>query len=173
MRKVVFYIAASLDGYIASPDGSVDWLPPPPPGEDYGYADFLSTVDATLLGRTTYEQVLGFSEWPYPRLTNYVFTQNPPQEATHPSVGFVVEEPVEFVRKLRHEAGETIWLIGGSTLAAPLLAAGLVNELMLFVVPRLLGAGIPLWRQGPAQPLQLLRTHTWPDGMTLLHYNLA
>jgi dihydrofolate reductase len=174
MRKVVFYIAASLDGYIASPDGSVDWLPVPSADEDYGYAEFLNSVDATLLGRTTYEQALTFGEWPYPAQTNYVFTHNPPTEAAHPSVGFVVEEPVEFVRKLSQEAGGTIWLIGGSTLAAPLLAAGLVDELMLFVVPQLLGAGIPLWRQQDhSQPLHLLRTHTWPDGMTLLHYRLT
>ncbi|MDF7812697.1 dihydrofolate reductase family protein [Hymenobacter sp. YC55] len=173
MRKVVFYIAASLDGYIASPDGSVDWLPAPPAGEDYGYAELLATVDATLLGRTSYEQVLTFGEWPYPTLTNYVFTRNPPTEAAHPSVAFVTEEPAEFVGRLRQEAGKTIWLIGGSTLAAPLIAAGLVDELMLFVVPQLLGAGIPLWRQQThSQPLRLLRSHTWPDRMTLLHYSL-
>ncbi|UOQ66066.1 dihydrofolate reductase family protein [Hymenobacter volaticus] len=174
MRKVVFYIAASLDGFIASPDGSVDWLPAPPPGEDYGYADLLASVDTTLLGRTTYEQVLTFGEWPYSTLTNYVFTHNPPTATAHPSVEFVTEEPVEFVGKLRQEAGKAIWLIGGSTLAASLLTAGLVDEMMLFVVPHLLGDGIPLWRQqSHSQPVHLLRTHTWPDGMTLLHYNLA
>ncbi|SNC77184.1 Dihydrofolate reductase [Hymenobacter gelipurpurascens] len=173
MRNVVLYIAASLDGYIASSDGSADWLPTPPPGEDYGYEEFLSTVDATLLGRVTYEQVLTFGEWPYPTLTNYVFTHQPPTEAAHPSVQFVSTDPVEFVQLLRHEPGGTIWLIGGSTLAAPLLAAGLVDELMLFTVPLLLGAGIPLWHpQKHPQPLQLLRTHTWPDGLTLLHYRL-
>ncbi|WP_262490575.1 dihydrofolate reductase family protein [Hymenobacter roseosalivarius] len=63
--------------------------------------------------------------------------------------------------------------MGGSTLAAPLLDAELVDELMLFVVPRLLGAGIPLWRQGHSRPLKLLRTHAWPDGMVLLHYQIA
>lgn len=174
MRKVVFYIATSLDGYIASPDGLVDWLPVPSADEDYGYAEFLTSVDTTLLGRTTYEQVLTFGEWPYAAQTNYVFTHNPPTEAAHSSVEFVTEEPVEFVGKLRQEEGGTIWLIGGSTLAAPLLASGLVDELMLFVVPRLLGAGIPLWRQQDhSQPLHLLRTHTWPDGMTLLHYRLT
>ncbi|UOG74722.1 dihydrofolate reductase family protein [Hymenobacter tibetensis] len=172
MRRVVFYIAASLDGYIASSDGSVDWLPALA-DEDYGYAEFLASVDTTLMGRTTYEQVLTFGEWSYPTLTNYVFTRQPPAKA-HPSVGFVVEDPVEFVGKLRREAGDTIWLIGGSTLAAPLLAAGLVDELMLFVVPRLLGAGIPLWHpQEQPRALQLLHTRTWPDGMTLLHYRLT
>ncbi|WP_375434626.1 dihydrofolate reductase family protein [uncultured Hymenobacter sp.] len=174
MRKVVFYVAASLDGYIASPDGSVDWLPVPPPGEDYSYTNFMASVDATLLGRTTYDQVLTFGEWPYPALTSYVFTHNPPPETASASVEFVVEDPAEFVAKLRQKAGNTIWLVGGSMLAAPLLAAGLVDEVMLFVVPRLLGTGIPLWgQQGHPQPLKLLRTHTWPDGMTLLHYSLV
>jgi dihydrofolate reductase len=173
MRKVVIYIAASLDGYIADSEGSVDWLPPVSVDEDYGYTEFLATVDATLLGRTTYDQVLTFGEWSYPKLTNYVFTHQPPAEAAHPSVRFVTEDPAAFVRQLKQQEGGTIWLIGGSLLAAPLFAAGLVDELMLFVVPRLLGAGIPLWRQGHAQPLQLLRTHAWPDGMTLLHYQVA
>lgn len=175
MRKVVFYIAASLDGFIASEDGSVDWLPAPPEGEDYGYADFLATADATLQGRTTYEQVLTFGEWPYPALTNYVFTSQPPSsEAAPPSVQFVAEDPASFVAQLRQQPGKTIWLIGGSRLAEPLLAAGLIDELMLFVVPRLVGSGIPLWRVGrQPQPLKVLRTHTWPDGMTLLHYQLA
>ncbi|WBA41279.1 dihydrofolate reductase family protein [Hymenobacter canadensis] len=172
MRKVVLYIATSLDGYIASPDGSVEWLPTPPPGEDYGYADFLATADATLLGRATYEQVLMLGEWPYPTLTNYVFSRKPSTESPEPSVQFVSTDPVAFVTQLRQQPGGTIWLIGGSTLA--LLAAGLVDELMLFVVPRLIGAGIPLWRlQDRPQPLQLLHTQTWPDGMTLLHYRLA
>ncbi|RSK37490.1 dihydrofolate reductase family protein [Hymenobacter metallilatus] len=174
MRKVVLYIATSLDGFIASPDGSVEWLPTPPPGEDYGYADFLTTADATLLGRATYEQITTFGEWPYPTLTNYVFTRRPPYEAAHPSVQFVTDDPTRFVRELRQQPGGTIWLIGGSTLASPLLAEGLVDELMLFVVPRLIGAGIPLWRhQDHAQPLHLLRTQTWPDGMALLHYRLS
>lgn len=174
MRKIILYIATSLDGYIASPDGSVEWLPTPPPGEDYGYADFLATADTTLLGRATYEQVQTFGEWPYPTLTNYVFTRKAPTEAAHPSVTFIAEDPTEFVQKLRQEEGKTIWLIGGSTLAAPLLAAGLVDEMMLFVVPRLLGSGIPLWRlQDHQQPLKLLRTKSWPDGMALLHYQLT
>ncbi|MBC6608364.1 dihydrofolate reductase [Hymenobacter sp. BT188] len=174
MRKVVLYIAASLDGYIASPDGSVDWLPPLLPGEDYGYTEFLSTIDTTLQGRTTYEQVLTFGEWSYPELINYVFTSNPPTEAVHPSVRFVTTDTVEFVKQLRQEEGGTIWLIGGGKLVAPLLAAGQVDELMLFVVPRLLGNGIPLWQEPKhSQPLKLLRSHTWPDGMALLHYQLT
>ncbi|GAB3302267.1 dihydrofolate reductase family protein [Hymenobacter tenuis] len=173
MRKVVLYIATSLDGYIASPDGSVEWLPTPPPGEDYGYADFLATADVTLQGRATYEQVLTFGEWPYPTLTNYVFTHRPPTEPAHPSVHFVSEDPTSFVSKLKQQPGNTIWLIGGSTLAAPLLAARLIDEIMLFIVPQLLGSGITLWRPQPhPQATELLRTQTWPDGTTLLHYRL-
>ncbi|GGG44168.1 dihydrofolate reductase family protein [Hymenobacter glacieicola] len=173
MRKVVLYIATSLDGYIASPDGSVEWLPTPPPGEDYGYANFLATADATLLGRATYEQVLSFGEWPYPTLTNYVFTHRPPAEPAHASVHFITEDPTRFVTQLKQQPGNTIWLIGGSTLASPLLAAGLIDELMLFIVPQLLGSGIPLWREQPRpRALTLQRTQTWPDGTTLLHYQL-
>ena len=175
-RKVLFYIAASLDGYIATPDGGVDWLPQPSAEEvDYGYADLLASVDTTLQGRTTYEQVLTFGEWPYPSLRNYVFTHQPPTQAVHPSIEFVTENPVDFVARLRQQEGKNIWLIGGSTLAAPLLQAGVVDELLLFVMPQLLGQGIRLWQDRPLQhqPVRLLRTHTWPDGVTLLHYQLT
>ena len=171
MRKVVLYIATSLDGYIASPDGSVEWLPTA--GQDYGYAEFLASADSTLLGRATYEQVLDSGSWPYSGLTNYVFSRQPPAQAPHASVQFVSDEPVAFVQALRQQPGRTIWLIGGSTLASPLLTAGLVDELMLLVVPRVLGSGIPLWRhQAQPQTLQLLRTQTWTDGTVLLHYQL-
>lgn len=174
-RKVVLYIAASLDGYIATPDGGVDWLPQPSAAEDYGYAELLASIDTTLQGRTTYEQVVTFGEWPYPSLRNYVFTHQPPAQALHPSIQFISEDPVAFVARLRQEAGKNIWLIGGSALAAPLLTAGLVDELMLFVMPQLLGGGIPLWRDRlpQPQPVHLLRAHTWPDGVTLLHYQLT
>ncbi|NVO84898.1 dihydrofolate reductase family protein [Hymenobacter terrestris] len=176
MRKVVLYIATSLDGYIASPDGSVEWLPTA--GQDYGYAEFLASADTTLLGRATYEQVLDSGPWPYSGFTNYVFTnyvfsRKPPVLTPHASVQFVSDEPVAFVQALRQQPGRTIWLIGGSTLASPLLTAGLVDELMLLVVPRVLGSGIPLWRhQAQPQTLQMLRTQTWPDGTVLLHYQL-
>ena len=171
MRKVVLYIATSLDGYIASPDGSVEWLPTA--DQDYGYADFLASADATLLGRGTYEQILDSGAWPYGKLTNYVFSRQAPAQTPHASVQFVSDEAVDFVRELRQQPGRTIWLIGGSTLASPLLTAGLVDELMLLVVPRVLGSGIPLWRhQAQPQTLQMLRTQTWPDGTVLLHYKL-
>ena len=171
MRKVVLYIATSLDGYIASPDGLVEWLPTA--GHDYGYTEFLASADSTLLGRATYEQVLDSGPWPYASLTNYVFSRRPPAVTPHASVQFISDEPVEFVRALRQQPGRTIWLIGGSTLASPLLTAGLVDELLLLVLPRVLGSGIPLWRhQTQPQTLQMLRTQTWPDGTVLLHYQL-
>ncbi|NVO32196.1 dihydrofolate reductase family protein [Hymenobacter lapidiphilus] len=171
MRKVVLYIAISLDGYIASPDGSVEWLPTA--DQDYGYAEFLASADATLLGRGTYEQILDSGSWPYAGLTNYVFSRQSPTQTPDASVQFVSGEALAFVRELRQQPGRTIWLIGGSTLASPLLTAGLVDELMLLVVPRVLGSGIPLWRhQAQPQTLQMLRTQTWPDGTVLLHYQL-
>ncbi|UOQ75504.1 dihydrofolate reductase family protein [Hymenobacter sp. 5516J-16] len=117
--------------------------------------------------------MLSFGEWPYPTLTNYVFTHRPPAEPAHASVHFVTEDPTQFVTQLKQQPGNTIWLIGGSTLASPLLAAGLIDELMLFIVPQLLGSGIPLWREQPRpRVLTLQRTQTWPDGTTLLHYLL-
>ena len=75
MRKVIYYVAASIDGCIARENGAVDWLPHPSAEEDYGYAEFLRRIDTLMIGRKTYEQMLGFGEWPYGRRACYVLSR--------------------------------------------------------------------------------------------------
>jgi dihydrofolate reductase len=98
----ILQVATSLDGYIAKLDGSIDWLPVPEEGgEDYGYTKFYNSIEALVMGSTTYEQVLGFGDWPYPGKFSYVLTSRD-LSTTRTDVYFVkggVEEVVEDVKK--------------------------------------------------------------------------
>ncbi|SIT90881.1 dihydrofolate reductase family protein [Pontibacter indicus] len=149
MRKIILYIAASTDGYIARPDGNIDWLHDKKyniPDEDFGYSAFLQTIDTTLMGHTTYKQVLGFDmPFPYPDLKNYVFSRSAQQDTVH--VTFVRDGVVDFIERLKEQPGKDIWLIGGGQLNATLLNAGLLDEIILTYIPIILGKGIPLFSE--------------------------
>jgi dihydrofolate reductase len=166
MRPLRLYIALSLDGYIAPPDGSVDWLSAAEsPDEDYGYAQLLSGVDTTFMGYRTYAQILGFGDFPYGQLQNFVFTRQQRQPDGLP-VTFITEDPATFTRRLKAEPGGDIWLIGGGQLNALLHQAGLIDELILTYVPVVLGAGIPLFA-GAAAPTRwaLISQRHYPKGV--------
>jgi dihydrofolate reductase len=167
MRKLIVYIATSLDGYIARRDGSIDWLFE---AEDYGYPGFLETVDTLLLGRHTYEQLLGFEPYPYSGKTVYVFSRaRAGEQDAHAT--FVAPDPAAFLEALRTQPGKDIWLVGGAGLVADFQRAGLVDVWRIFVHPILLGAGIPLFApDAPEQTLVLTGTCPYPDGLVELRY---
>jgi dihydrofolate reductase len=147
MRKIILYIAASTDGYIARPDGNIDWLHDKKytiPDEDFGYTAFMQTIDTTLMGNTTYQQVLSFdATFPYPDLKTYVFSRSEHQDTE--SVSFVKDNVVDFIEQLKEQPGKDIWLIGGGQLNATVLNAGLLDEIILTYIPIILGKGIPLF----------------------------
>jgi len=148
VRKVVLYIASSLDNFIARPDGSVDWLSSPEfllPNEDYGYNDFYPTIDTTLMGNSTYKFILDQDvPFPYPDKTNYVFSRSANNHVTE-FVRFISEAPTDFVRRLKQEKGEDIWLIGGGQINSILLDKDLIDKIILTLIPMTLGEGIPLF----------------------------
>lgn len=153
MKKIKLYIAASLDGYIARPDGDLDWLTkaPNPEAEDFGYNKFLETVDTTLMGNETYKWLLNQGvEDPYPGLKNYVFTRNSTESTGF--VEYVNDEPASFAMQIREGNGKDIFLVGGGVIIASILAAGLIDEIHLTIVPVFLGKGIPLF---PTQKKEL------------------
>lgn len=168
MPEVALYIAASIDGYIARADGRIDWLRPYE-ADDYGYAEFYGSVQALIMGRKTYEQAAAFSEWPYPGKPAYVYTRGR-HTAPRPDVVFTGESPVTLLTRLYAQDVRRVWLVGGSELIGTFRALRLINEYFVFVVPVLLGDGIPLFAAGPQQALSLVETRSYPSSLALLRY---
>lgn len=162
-RKVILYIAVSLDGFIARENGSVDWLDPfNDAGTDYGYAAFLAGVDVVMMGRTTYEQVLGFGEWPYAGKECLIFSHRP--LAPDGNVRQASGSPTRVVESVRQQPGGSLWLVGGADLIEWFDREDLIDELVLSIMPVTLGKGIPLFRNAmPDRRYRLERTETFGD----------
>ena len=169
MRKVVLSAGISLDGYIARPDGAVDFLFMP---RDYSMADFFATIDTAIMGRKTLEVGLrmGGGSLPRSNMPRYVFSNSQPA-GERDGVIFVNESPVSFIDRLRQRGGKDIWLMGGGELARAFLNADLVDRLYLGVVPVLLGEGIPLFPSGfPQRDFTLMENKTYSKGLIALTY---
>ena len=175
MRKIILYIAQSLDGKIARLNGDVDWLErfPNPEDEDYGYASFYDSVDVTLMGNRTYEKILSFGlEFPYVDKENYVFTQQKGKQDTK-FVKFVGNDLVAFVREMKRETGKNIWLVGGSEINTILFNEGLIDEIYLFTMPVTVGEGIPLFTDRLVErKLNLAEVSSYSSGVILKKYRL-
>jgi len=172
MSGCVAYIAASLDGFIAADDGSVAWLETFQ-ATDYGYAEFFAGIGTLVMGRATYDRVLGFGPWPYAGKRCLVLSR---RGIAHPPEG--VEAWTGNAASLAMhlaEVNERVWVVGGGKLIAGLLTEGAITELDLFTMPVLLGRGVPLFAGGhpPAQKLRLLETRTWPNGVVRLRYEIG
>ena len=172
MRKLSLYIASSLDGYIAKPDGSIKWLEefPNPEQSDFGYSEFLKDVDTLLFGAKTYRQVLTLGEWPYADKQTFVFSRNP--QRTHDEhATFVSGDIAHFVSDLKQKDGGTIWLVGGGEINSLLLNNNLIDEIILTLVPIVLGDGIPLFaKEKLDKQLHLKDSKTFTNGMIQLTY---
>lgn len=146
--SVFFYGCVTLDGYLADKNHRLDWLHQTGSVEETGYGDFYRRMDVTLMGRRTFLEIASLDApgEVYPATRNYVFTHDPSPlpDGFTPACGDVAE----FVRKLPRE--ENIWVVGGSTILAPLLDAGLVDGMVIQLAPVLLGAGLPLFTQREA-----------------------
>jgi dihydrofolate reductase len=169
-RKIVYYVAVSADGFIARPDGGVAWLDRPRTSGDYGMAAFFKTIDTVIMGRKTYEVGLKLGQKGYAGKKNYVFsrTLRPPAKS---KIEVVSGDVGELAWKLRSEEGKHIWLVGGAELTAAFLDAGQLDELVVHVIPTLIGDGIPLIQPGQRSvELRLLSTRAYRDGVLRLHY---
>ena len=166
MRKVILFIASSLDGYIARTSGSVDWLFT---DQDYGYTDFLANIETVLMGRRTYEQVLSFGEYPYKGTQGFVFSRTRNKSDEH--VTFISGDLAGFVEGLKSGEGKDIWLVGGSELIQSCMSHDLIDEFVISVHPIILGDGIPLFR-APLQmrKLNFLNCRSFDTGLVQLVY---
>jgi dihydrofolate reductase len=169
--KCSVFIATSIDGFIARPDGALDWLPPGG-GEPHGYTEFIATVDAIVIGRKTFETVMTFDGWFY-GTTPVIVLSTILSDVTVPA-GAVCEvmagTPHEIVDRLTQHGMSHLYIDGGVTVQR-FLEAGLIQRLTITRVPVLLGSGIPLF--GPLSRdvrLEHVATRSYPSGLVQSEY---
>ena len=166
MRRVVYRVVSSLDGFIAGPNGEIDWIDADPTVD---FASFYAKVDTVLIGRRTYELTLQPGAPPWPAGWRIVVCSRTLDPAEHRKVEVIGSDLASRVASLRAESGHDVWLFGGGSLFASLLAADLVDDIELAVMPVLLGGGIPLLAHGTAR-LSLEGATTSPSGIVNVRY---
>lgn len=175
MRRIILYIATSIDGYIATPDGGVEWLEEisNPNKTDHGYNTLLDSIDIVLMGGHTYHEIIGFGvTWPYKNKVTYVVSRRNSNVTPNENVHFITEDIVSKIFELKNEAGKDIWLVGGGELTTILLNANLIDEMRLCVAPIILGQGIPLFPNKPKESLWTLKDNkTYDTGMIIATYS--
>ena len=170
MRRVHYRVAMSLDGFIAGPNGEIDWIVADP---DVDFASIYAGFETAILGRRTYEltQQPGAPPWP-PGWDIYVVSRTL-RPSDHPSVQIIGEEIESTITHLRAKSGRDIWLFGGGVLAASLLAMDLVDVVEIAIMPVILGAGVPFVDVVARRvPLRLTRMQRSPLGIVSLQYEV-
>lgn len=173
MLEVIYSVATSLDGYIATADGSVDWLSTfhTGKGEDHGIDALMDSVDALLLGSKTYEFALKLGYWPSPEKASWVFTKRK-LPVLHPSIALTSQTPRKIIKSLAARGFCRAWLMGGGKLAASFHRERLISRYVISVFPILLGSGIPLFapHSGKLDRLHLASAKPFKNGVVQLTY---
>lgn len=173
MRKVVLFIAVSLDGYIADIHGGIGWLEGQGSGENdmVSYEEFTRDVDTVIMGANTYRQVvteLSPDEWVYSDFTSYIITHTPGESTD--KIRFTDEDPCRLVNRLKRETGKTIWICGGASIVKQLMQDDLIEQYYINVIPTILGNGIRLFAPSEREiKLKLVKTRSY-NGITDLVY---
>lgn len=147
-RKLVLFIATSLDGYIATKNESLEWLFKVEGEGDNGYSKFYETVDTILMGRKTYDWIVNHEteDFPYSNKECYVFSRSVSED--NKDVKFVNEDIIDFTNQLKSQKGEKIWIVGGGELLHSFIKEKLIDELIITVAPTIIGTGISLFKEG-------------------------
>lgn len=171
--KASVFVGTSLDGFIARSNGSLDFLPPGG-GEPHGYAEFMATVDALVIGRKTFETVLTFDAWPYGEKPVFVLSTRTLAPAPHGAVTECMSgSPAKILAQLAARGIRHVYVDGGITIQR-FLQAGLIQRLIITRVPVLIGDGIPLF--GALQRDIVLRhvtTRQYSSGLVQSEYIIA
>lgn len=169
MPLIRLYIAQSLDGYIARPDGNIDWLRPYD-DVDYGYSTFIREVGTVVMGRASYDLARSFGDWPYQSMRSLVITSRPLDDAP-PTVARVGADIPRLVTALRAAGDKDVWIMGGAQTINAFLTAEAVDRIDLFTLPVLLGEGIRLFEGArPETGLRLLSSQIYDRGLARLSY---
>jgi dihydrofolate reductase len=170
-RKLVLFIATSLDGYIARKDGSLDWLFEIEGEGDNGYTEFYDTVDTIIMGRRTYEEILVLEpgNFPYKNKECFVFTSKSAMKDNE-DVTFIDIEVGPFVEGLKKQEGNNIWIVGGGELLHAFLKAKLVDEFIITIAPTLIGKGIFLYKEMDVDTKLELKEITQFNQFVQMHY---
>jgi dihydrofolate reductase len=171
------FIAASLDGFIARRDGTLDWLfASTTPGEDHGYDRFMERIDGVVMGRNTYETALGFGDWPYTKpvvVMSRTLTNDDLPDELRGRLQITDEAPRPLFERLTREGWRHAYVDGGAVIRS-FLAEGLIEEVILTRAPVLIGEGLPLFG-ATARDLRLIHeaTQAFPSGLVQSRYSLA
>lgn len=169
-RKVIVFIATTLDGYIATEEDSLDWLFQVEGEGDNGYLEFYNTVDTVILGRRTYDWILEHEKenFPYKDKNCFVFSRTP--KDSNQDVKYVQGGIVEFVEELKASEGKNIWVVGGGSLLTHFIKENLIDEYIITMAPVLIGNGISLFnKQSTEIPLKLKSVRRF-NQFVELHY---
>jgi dihydrofolate reductase len=170
-RKVVLYIAQSVDGYIARENNDISWLSiVERDNEDYGYDNFIKTVDTVFMGRKTYEKVLSFGiEFPHKGRTCYVLSKT--LKGADENVQFFSGNIKDLITKIKEEKGHDIFIDGGSEVIKEFRDNDLIDEYVISIIPILLGRGIQLFKEtDTVNNLQLIESKVFESGLVQLKY---
>ncbi|OEH86550.1 dihydrofolate reductase [Desulfuribacillus stibiiarsenatis] len=170
-RKVVLYIAQSLDGFIARGDNDISWLSiVERDNEDYGYNTFIKTVDTVFMGRKTYEKVLSFGiEFPHKGRTCYVLSKT--LQGTDENVQFFSGNIGDLITKIKEQKGKDIFIDGGSEAVREFRDNDLIDEYVISIIPILLGKGVRLFRETHTENnLKLIESKVFDSGLVQLKY---
>ena len=170
-RKVIVHIATSADGYIARPDGDIEWLTSRPAPEGfYGLGEFVKSIDTKLIGRKTYDVSLRLGA-KFDSGRNIIFSRHPKPENAPQGAEFVNSPIGPFIDSLRQQPGKDIWLMGGGELIASFVDEHAIDEFVVSIAPVFIGDGIPLIARRPRNvPLELKSVERFDDGLVQLRY---
>ena len=171
MRKVILYIAVSVDGYIAKPNDDLSFLSiVEKEGEDYGYNDFIKKIDTVIMGRKTYDWVMNqVTDFPHADKETYIVTRQ--NKAPIGNINFYNDDINDLINKLKQQKAKNIFVDGGAEIVNLFIKDNLIDEYIISIIPILLGDGIKLFNKGfQQQNLQLISSKQYEKGLVQLHY---